>query len=86
VKLLAQLKKRLLAVARGWKIPAGGTNAMAMWLEQTAWVWMPAAGALGALITWQMVRLGSQVRDLERRLNQLDARRNRANRSLRRVA
>jgi hypothetical protein len=57
-----------------------------MWLEQTAWVWMPVAAALGAMLTWQTIRLGAQVRDLQRRLNRLDPKRKRPIRHLRRVA
>jgi hypothetical protein len=57
-----------------------------MWLEQTAWAWMPLAAGLGAWIAWRAVRLAAQVRDLQRRLDQLDAGKNRANRRLHKVA
>lgn len=57
-----------------------------MWLEQTAWVWMPAIVAFGAVLTWQNLRLGWQVRDLQRRLNRIDPRRKATVRHLRRVA
>ena len=57
-----------------------------MWLEQTAWAWMPLAAGLGAWIAWRAVRLAAQVHDLERRLDQIEAERKPATRRLRKVA
>ncbi len=57
-----------------------------MWLEQTAWAWMPLAAGLGAWIAWRAVRLAVQVRDLQRRLDTIDAGRARDNRRLHKVA
>jgi len=57
-----------------------------MWLEQTAWAWMPIAAGLGAWIAWRAARLAAQVRELQRRLDSIDAGRDRNKRALRRVA
>ena len=57
-----------------------------MWLEQTAWAWMPLAAGLGAWIAWRAVRLAAQVRDLQRRVDAIDAGRDRKDRRLRKVA
>ena len=57
-----------------------------MWLEQTAWAWMPLVAGLGAWIAWRTVRLAAQVRELQRRLDTIDAERERKDRRLRRVA
>ncbi|HXD90072.1 MAG TPA: hypothetical protein VNU00_03350 [Candidatus Binataceae bacterium] len=57
-----------------------------MWLEQTAWAWMPLVAGLGAWIAWCTVRLAAQVRELQRRLDTIDAERERKDRRLRRVA
>jgi len=83
--LMPAKKKQLPLVGRRSKIPFGGSRVM-MWLEETAWVWGPTVVGLGILLTCEVVRLGAQVRDLQRRMNRIDPRRRATVRHLRRVA
>jgi hypothetical protein len=57
-----------------------------MWLEQTAWVWLPIAAGMGAWLVWRTLQLSRQVRDLQQRLDLLGERRDREKRRLHRVA
>ena len=57
-----------------------------MWLEQTAWAWMPLAAGFGAWIAWRALGLAAQVRELQRRLDAIETGRNRDKGKLRRVA
>jgi hypothetical protein len=44
-----------------------------MWLEATAWLWVPVGGALGLWMVWNTIVLRGEVRALRRRLAQLEA-------------
>lgn len=43
-----------------------------MWLEETAWIWLPIASALGAWMVWRMTELRREVRTLSRRVAELE--------------
>jgi hypothetical protein len=44
-----------------------------MWLEEMAWLWLPAAGGLGIWMIWSLVTLKTEVRALRQRLAQIEA-------------
>ncbi len=43
-----------------------------MWLEETAWIWLPIASAFGAWMVWRMTVLKREVRTLSRRVAELE--------------
>jgi hypothetical protein len=44
-----------------------------MWLEETAWLWLPIAGGVGSWMVWGIVTLKTEVRALRHRLAQIEA-------------
>jgi hypothetical protein len=43
-----------------------------MWLEETAWIWIPAACALAGWMTWRVATLTREVRGLRKRIEGLE--------------
>ena len=44
-----------------------------MWLEELAWLWVPVLGAIGIWMMWSVIVLKTDVRDLRRRLEAMEA-------------
>lgn len=45
-----------------------------MWLEETAWIWIPVACALAGWMVWRVTTLTREVRGLRKQVEGLEGR------------
>ena len=43
-----------------------------MWLEELVWLWLPVVCGIGGWMSWRLVNLTAEVRELRTRLEQLE--------------
>ncbi len=43
-----------------------------MWLEELVWLWLPAACGIVGWMSWRLVNLTAEVRELRTRIDQLE--------------